>query len=69
MLTFRRTDLIVASELDSNKRIKKDIYYTSEGNKYKPLYDKETNGYTCPFCFKVLHRKDVYQRHDKACIA
>ena len=67
MLTFRETDLHVASELDDKYRIKKEIYYIDPKDKPKHKHDEQTDKFTCGYCNKQLKRKDVFKKHLNGC--
>ena len=66
MLTFRVTNLIIASEINSQTfNIKKEIFFTEEREnpEYKHKHDENTGRYTCGYCNKTYIRKDNYVRH------
>ena len=66
MLTFRITNLIVASEINSQTfNIKKEIFYTEERDnpEYKHKRDENTGRYTCGYCTKTFSRIDIFKRH------
>ena len=69
MLTFRDTNLLVASELDERFRIKREIYYSDTARDVKHNHDEQTDRYICAYCNKSIKVKDNFKRHLRGFIA
>ena len=61
MLTFRETNLLVASELDERYRIKREIYYYDTARDVKHIHNEQTDRYTCGYCNKSIKVKDNFK--------
>ena len=67
MLTFRETNLLVASELDERYRIKKEIYYSDTARDVKHIHNEQTDRFTCGYCNKSIRRIDSFKKHLNGC--
>ena len=67
MLTFRETNLLVASELDERFKIKREIYYSDNARDVKHIHYEQTDRYTCGYCNKSIKRKNNFTSHLKGC--
>ena len=71
MLTFRKTELLVASEIKQETgKIVKNLYFTDDGvERFDHKHDEERGTYTCGYCHKPLKRQDILKRHLAGCTA
>ena len=67
MLTFRETNLLVASELDERYRIKREIYYSDNVREVKHIHNEQTDRYTCGYCNRSIKEKAHFRRHLRGC--
>ena len=54
MLTFRETDLLIASEINEQFRIKKEIFYTEPKSMPVHKHDEDNGKHNCGFCNKTV---------------
>ena len=67
MLTFRRTNLIVAAELNENYTINKEIYYTEPTENHDNKHDENADRFTCGYCKKSFRQKQYFRKHYSGC--